>query len=74
MKWKPVRTLVSALGDLVGPHAHARFPVVGKSGAALVAGRLAVPAVPEHVAFSLVGEDTVQPRAVRSADWRLCSK
>lgn len=58
---KSTRTLVPALGHLVGPHAHTRFPVVSESGAALVAGSLAIPAVPEHVAFLLVREDTVQP-------------
>lgn len=59
-----MRTFVPAFGDLVGPHADAGFPVVGESGAALVAGGFTVPAVPEDVTFVLVGEDTVQPRAV----------
>lgn len=59
-----LRTLVPALGDLVSPHAHTGFPVVGKSGAALVAGGFTVPAVPEDVAFTCVGEDTVQTLAV----------
>lgn len=67
-----LRTLVSALGDLVSPHAHTGFPVVSKSGAALVAGGFSVPAVPEDVALGFVGEDTVQPLAVRGGDWRLC--
>lgn len=60
------RTLVLALWDLVSPHAHAGFPVVGQAGAALVAGSLAVPAVPEDVAFGFIGEDSVQPLAVGS--------
>lgn len=67
-----LRTLVLALGDLVSPHAHTGFPVIGKSGAALVAGSLAVPAVPENVTFGFIGEDTVQPLAVRSGNWGLC--
>lgn len=64
-------TFVSAFGHLVGPHAHPSLAVVGQSGAALVARRLAVPAVPEHVALLLVGEDAVQTGAVRRADGRL---
>lgn len=36
----------------------------------MVAGRLAVPAVPEDVALLLVGEDAVQTGAMRRADGR----
>ena len=56
---------VLALGDLVSPHAHTGFSVVSEPRAALVAGSLSVPAVPENVAFGLIREDTVQPLAVR---------
>ena len=66
-------TFVLALGDLVGPHANSRLTVVRQTGRALVAGRLAVPTVPEGVALLLVGEDSVQPRAVGSADSGLCN-
>lgn len=59
---------VSAFWHLVSPHADARLAVVGQSGGALVAARLSVPAVPESVALVLVGEDAVQPGAVRSRD------
>lgn len=65
-------TLVTALGNLVGPHAHTGFTVVGKSGGALVAGGLSVPAVPEHIALGVIGEDSVQAGAVGGANWRLC--
>lgn len=64
-------TFVSAFGHLIGPHAHPSLAVVGQSGATLVAGRFAVPAVPEHVALLLVREDAVQADAVRRADGRL---
>lgn len=63
-----VLTFVFALGHLVGPHADPSFAVVGQPGAALVPGRLAVPAVPEDVAFLLVGEDPVESRAMGRAD------
>lgn len=65
-----IDTFVSALGHLVGPHAHPSFTVVGESGAALIAGGLAVPTVPEDVALLLVGEDAVEAGAVRRADGR----
>lgn len=63
-----INTFVSTLGHLVGPHAHPGFTVVGQSRAALVAGGLAVPTVPEDVALLLVGEDAVEAGAVRRAD------
>jgi len=63
-----IGTFVSAFGHLVGPHAHPGFTVIGQSGAALVARRLAVPAVPEDVAFLLVREDAIQTGAMRCAD------
>lgn len=53
---------------MVGPHAHPGFTVVGQSGAALVAGRLAVPAVPKDVALLLVGEDAIESGTMRRAD------
>lgn len=59
---------VSALGYLIGPHADTRFAIVGESGGALVPGGLSVPAVPEDVAFGLIGEDAVQPFAVSGGD------
>lgn len=52
-------TLISAFWNLVSPHAHASFSVVGKSGAALIARSFTIPAVPEDVAFSVVSEDTI---------------
>lgn len=55
---------VLALWDLVSPHADAGFAVVRQTRGALVTGGFSVPAVPEDVAFGLVGEDTVQTRAV----------
>lgn len=58
--------LVFAFGHLVSPHAHTGFPVVSEPRAALVAGSLSVPAVPENVTFSFIREDAVQPRTVRS--------
>lgn len=64
-------TFVSTLWHLIGPHAHPGFAIVGQSGAALVARCLAVPAVPEDVAFLLVGEDAVEPGAMRRVDGRL---
>lgn len=51
--------LVSALRDLVSPHAHPGFPVVGESRAALVTGSFTIPAVPENVAFGVISEDAV---------------
>lgn len=66
-----IDTFVSALGHLVGPHAHPGLTVVGQSGATLVAGGLAVPTVPEDVALLLVREDTVEAGTVRRADGRL---
>lgn len=60
-----VPTFISALGHLIGPHAYARLTIVRQTGRALVTRRLAVPAVPEDVALALIGEDAVQPRAVR---------
>jgi len=63
-----IGTFVSAFGHLVSPHAHPGFTVIGQSGAALVAGRLAVPAVPEDIALFLIREDAVQTGAMRCAD------
>ena len=60
--------------DLIGPGADAGLAVVGQARGALVAGSLAVPAAPEDVAFAVVGEDTVEARAVASADRGLCSQ
>lgn len=68
---RTIGTFVSAFGHLVGPHAHPSLTIVGQSGAALIAGRFAVPAVPEDVALLLVGEDAVEARAMRRADGRL---
>ena len=65
------RTFDFALGHLISPHADARLPVVSESGAALVPGGLAVPAVPEGVALLLVGEDAVEARAVGRGNRRL---
>jgi len=67
-------TFVLALGHLISPHAHASIAIVGQSGGALVSGGLAVPAVPEHIALVLIGEDAVQAGAVRSGDWGFYSK
>jgi len=67
-------TFVLALGDLISPHAHASIAIVSQSGGALVSGGLAVPAVPEHVALVLIGEDAVQAGAVGSGDWGFYSK
>lgn len=64
-------TFFLALGNLVSPGADTRVTVVSQTGRALVAARLAVPAAPEDVALGVVGEDTVQTRAVRSANRRL---
>jgi hypothetical protein len=63
-----LRTFHLALRHLVGPHADARLAVVGQSRGTLVSTGFAVPAVPEYVAFRLVSEDTVQPRAVSGAN------
>lgn len=63
-----IDTFVSAFGHLVGPHAHPGLAVVGQSGAALVTGCLAVPAVPEDIALLFVREDAVEAGAVRRAD------
>ncbi|TGZ57268.1 hypothetical protein DBV15_09868 [Temnothorax longispinosus] len=65
-----INTFVSAFGHLVGPHAHPGLTVVGQSGAALVAGGLAVPTVPEDVALLLVGKDAVEAGTVRRGDGR----
>lgn len=62
-------TLVLAFWNLIGPHANPGFTVVCESGGALVSGGFAVPAVPEHVAFGLVGEDAVEAFAVGSGNW-----
>lgn len=61
-------TFVFAFWDLIGPHAHASFTIVSKSGGALVTGGFSVPAVPEDVAFGFVGEDTVKTRAMSGGD------
>lgn len=50
---------IPALRNLVSPHAHTGFSVVGKSGAALVARSFTVPAVPEHIALSFIREDAI---------------
>lgn len=65
-----IDTFVSALRHLIGPHAHPGFTIVGQSRAALIAGGLAVPTVPEDVALLLIGEDAVEAGAVRRADGR----
>lgn len=62
---------VFALRNLISPHADAGLSVVGKSGAALIAGGFSVPAVPENVALVFIREDAVQSRTVRSGDWGL---
>lgn len=67
-------TIVSAFRDLISPHADTGFPIVSETGAALVAGGFTVPAVPEHVAFGGIRENTVQPFAVSSRDWRFCER
>lgn len=66
------RTFVLALGHLIGPHADAGIAIVGQSGRALISGGFAVPAVPEHIAFVLIGEDAVQAGTVRRGDWWFC--
>jgi len=71
--WIVEPTFVLALRHLVSPHAHASIAIVSQSGGALVSGGLAVPAVPEHVALVLIGEDAVQARAVGGGNWGLCS-
>lgn len=53
---------------MISPHADSGFTVVSESGTALVPGGLSVPAIPENVAFLLVGEDTVESRAMGRAD------
>lgn len=63
---------MSAGWDLIGPGAHAAFPAVSQARGALVAAGLAVPAAPEDVTLGLIGEDSVQARAIPGADWGLC--
>lgn len=67
-KIRTIDTFISALGHLVGPHAHPSLTIVCQSGAALIAGRFAVPAVPEDIAFLLIGEDAVEAGAMRGTD------
>lgn len=57
------------VGNLIGPGTNAAFPAVSQAGGALITASFAVPAAPENIAFGLVGEDSVQARAVRSTDW-----
>lgn len=63
-------TFVFALGHLVGPHADTGITIVGQTGRALISGGFTVPAVPEHIAFVLIGEDAVQAGTVWRGDWR----
>jgi len=60
-----------AFGYLVSPHAYSGFPVVSETGRTLIPAGLSVPTIPENVTFLLIGENSVQPRAVRSTDSRL---
>ena len=62
-------TVVSALGYLIGPHAHTCFTIVCEAGAALVSRSFAVPAIPENVTFLLIGENTIKTSTVGRGDW-----
>ena len=53
---------------MIRPHADSGFAIVREPGAALVPGGFSVPAVPEHVAFLLVREDTVQAGTMGCVD------
>ena len=65
-------TFLFAGSDLISPGADAALSAVSQTGRALVAACLAVPTAPEYVALAFIGENTVQARAVGSADGRLC--
>ncbi|KYN18312.1 hypothetical protein ALC57_09419, partial [Trachymyrmex cornetzi] len=65
-----IDTFVSAFGNLVGPHAHPSFTVIGQSGTALITGGLAIPTVPEDITLLLIREDAVEAGAVRRVDRR----
>lgn len=65
-------TFLFTVGNLIGPGTNAAFPAVSQAGGALITASFAVPAAPENIAFGLVGEDSVQARAVRSTDWWFC--
>lgn len=63
-------TFILAFGNLIGPHAHTGFTVVGKTRRTLVTGSFTVPAVPEDVTLGVISEDTVQSSTMGSRNGR----
>jgi hypothetical protein len=57
----------------VCPNTNSLVIVIGEARRALVLGSISVPTAVEHSAVGWMGENSVEPRAVGSRNWRLCS-